>query len=280
METIDCYNCESKNHSFYAEENGFSLVKCESCGLLYIKSRPESSLISQAHKQGKHSTGDKVLDVAARFNRSKITQYMKVLDDLFSGDITGIKTWLDIGCGHGEFIIAVNKYSSDRINIKGTEPCERKQESARKRGLNVNFFDIDTHRDKYDIISLLNVYSHLTSPPAFLDSLKKLLSPGGELILQTGDTAYLAAEDHIRPFYLPDHLSFASEKIVVGLLKSKDFEIIGIKKYPFMQFTLKNTVKELAKVIIPRYSSRIQYLFKMKNYPPTDMFIRARLKRS
>ncbi|MGF1586581.1 MAG: class I SAM-dependent methyltransferase [Bacteroidales bacterium] len=277
MEIINCYNCKSENHSFYAEENGFSLVKCSSCGLLYIKNRPESRLISQASKQGIHTTGDKVLDVTARYNPNKISSYMKVLDDLFSRDLTGINTWLDIGCGYGEFIQAVNNYSSGKINIKGSEPSEPKQESARKRGLDVEFFDIDTHTGKYNIISLLNVYSHLPDPPAFLVSLKKLLLPGGELIIQTGDTAELAPENHIRPFYLPDHLSFASEKIVVEMLKRKGFEIIVIKKYPFMQFNLKNTVKELAKVIHPRYSSRIRYFFKIKNHPPTNMFIRARL---
>jgi SAM-dependent methyltransferase len=277
METINCYNCKSEDYSFYAEENGFSLVKCSSCGLLYIKNRPESGLISQANKQGIHTAGNKVLDVTARYNPGKITGYMKVLDDLFSRDLTGINTWLDIGCGYGEFIQAVSNYSSGRINIKGSEPSVHKQESARKRGLNVEFFDIDTHTGKYNIISLLNVYSHIPDPPSFLDSIKKLLLPGGELIIQTGDTADIVPEDNIRPFYLPDHLSFASEKIVVGLLKRKGFEIIVIKKYPFMQFNLKNTVKELAKIVHPRYSSRIKYFFKIKRYPPTNMFIRARL---
>ena len=277
METINCYNCKTKDHSFYAEENGFSLVKCSSCGLLYVKDRPENSLISQASKQGIHTTGKKVLDVTARYNPGKITGYMKVLDDLFSRELTGLNKWLDIGCGYGEFIQAVNNYSSGRINIKGSEPSVHKQESAKRRGLNVEFFDIDTHTEKYDIISLLNVYSHLPDPPSFLDSIKKLLYPGGELIIQTGDTADIVPENYIRPFYLPDHLSFASEKILVEMLRRKGFEIIVIKKYPFMQFNLKNTVRELAKVIHPRHSSRIRYFFKIKNHPATNMYIRARL---
>jgi len=278
MKISKCYHCGSEEHTFYAEENGFSLVKCNLCGLLFVENRPLDHEISQAHKQGKHS-GVKELDVTSRFNPSKIAQYLSILEELFEGNSGGKKTWLDVGCGHGEFIIAVQKYSSGRVKIRGTDPNVYKQESAQKRGLDVGFIDIDTHEGKYDVISLLNVYSHLPDPPAFLKSLKRLLNPDGELILQTGDTADLDAKDHYRPFYLPDHLSFASESIVIAILEHLDFEILSIKKYPFIRFDLLTIVKELVKVALPQYQSRILYFFRMKMYSQTDMFIRARLKR-
>ena len=105
--------------------------------------------------------------------------------------------------------------------------------------------------------------------------MKKLLNPGGELILQTGDTANLSAETHYRPFYLPDHLSFASESIVIGILERLNFEILSIKKYPFIRFNLSSIAKELVKAFLPQYKSRIVYYFKNSQ---TDMFIRARSK--
>lgn len=277
MKTLNCYNCGSEQHTFYAEENGFSLVKCDVCGLLFVENRPDDNEISQAHKQGKHK-GEKELDVTSKFDASKIPQYLMVLEELFNGDLGRKKTWLDVGCGHGEFIFAVQKYSSGKIAVKGTDPNIYKQESARKRGLNVSYIDIDTHEGKYDVISLLNVYSHLPCPPIFLDSLKRLLHAGGELILQTGNTADLAARSHYRPFYLPDHLSFASEGIVVGILERLDFEILGVKKYPFPRFDFITIVKEFAKAVLPRYKTNIQYLWNMKRYSQTDMYIRAKLK--
>jgi SAM-dependent methyltransferase len=273
-----CYNCGSEQHTFYAEENGFSLVKCDVCGLLFVESRPNDDEISQAHIQGMHGGVNK-FDITGKFNPAKISQYLTVLEDLFNSDDLGSKTtWLDIGCGHGEFMEAVHKYSSGRVTMKGTDPNVHKQESARKRGLNVGYFAIDSHEEQYDIISLLNVYSHLPDPPTFLKSLKKLLNPGGELILETGDTAGLSAKDHYRPFYLPDHLSFASESIVAGILEHLDFEILRIKKYPFLRFDLNAIARELVKAVLPQYKSRIWSYLKMKAYSQTDMFIRARLK--
>ena len=277
MKILNCYNCGAEENTFYAKENGFSLVKCKACGLLYVEERPGDNEISQAHKQGKHA-GHSEFDVTGMFNPGKISQYIKVLEEFFKGDLASKKKWLDIGCGHGEFMMALHKYSSGKITVIGTEPNVKKQESARKRGLDVSYFDIETHEEKYDVISMLNVYSHLPDPPLFLKSLKKLLNPGGELVLETGDTAGFSAKDHPRPYYLPDHLSFASESILIGILKRLDFSTIKIVKYPFMRFDLNSFSRELVKVILPHYKSRIRYYLKGKMYSQVDMFIRARIK--
>lgn len=277
MNLSKCYYCGSEQHTFYAEENGFLLVKCAGCGLLFVKNRPNPAEILEAHRQGKHG-GVNEIDVTGKFYPQKIPQYLKILEDLMGGDLGAKKTWLDIGCGHGEFMVAVQKYSSGKIVVTGTEPNIYKQESARERGLNVGYFEIESHPEQYDVISLLNIYSHLPDPPEFIQSVKKLLRPRGEIILQTGDTAEFKAEDHYRPFYLPDHLSFASESIVVGILERVGFEILNIQKYPFVPFSLSQMAKELLKVVLPHHQSRLRYYLKGKAYSQTDMFIRARLK--
>lgn len=276
MKISQCYYCGSDQHAFYAAENGFSLVKCHGCGLLFVENRPDDNAITQAHKQGKHG-GTKEFNVTGMFNPTKIPHYLRVLEDLHQGDWGQNATWLDVGCGHGEFMVAVQKYSSGKIRVTGTEPNIHKQASARKRGLNVDYFDLESHTNTYDVISLLNVYSHLPDPPLFLQTVKKLLNPGGELILETGDTAGLPARDHYRPFDLPDHLSFASESIIVGILQHLGFEIICLKKYPFVRLDLQGIAKELVKAVLPRYKSRLRYYLNWQKYAETDLFVRARL---
>ena len=276
MKISKCYNCGSGENTFYAEENSFILVKCVFCGLLFVENRPDDDEITQANIQGKHG-GYKKFDMTGSFDPKKVYQYNDVLKDLYKGDFGCKKKWLDIGCGHGEFIVAVQELFPGNFIVTGTEPNIEKQKLARKRGLNVNYFDMNTHQEKYDVISMLNVYSHLPDPPTFLESLKKNLNPGGELIIQTGDTSGLDAKDHYRPFYLPDHLSFASESIIVGILERLDFEILSIIKYPLLRFDLTSIVKELVKAILPRYKSRIRRGLNMKKYSQTDMFIRSRI---
>ena len=80
-----------------------------------------------------------------------------------------------------------------------------------------------------------------------------------------------------RPRLLPDHLSFASEKIVVGILVERGLEVVQIKKYSFAsQFRL-SLMKELVKVFWPGKSSKFRYVIRPSKYR-LDMYIRARLR--
>jgi SAM-dependent methyltransferase len=276
--TTNCYNCGSNSSSPYATENGFALVRCGNCNLLYVSNRPADNEISEAHRQGKHG-GDKTFDITGHFEPAKIPHYLEVLRDLFDDDLVGEKTWLDIGCGHGEFLTAVQRYGRGKIVVSGTEPNERKQQSARAHGLEVTYFDLVSHARKYDVVSLLNVYSHLPDPPAFLAMLRGLLNHHGELLIETGNSAGFDARSHYRPFYLPDHLSFASQDIVVGILQRLGFEIVSIRTYPLLSLRPLRILKEIAKALIPGRQSQLRYYLAWKKYANVDMFIRARLVR-
>jgi SAM-dependent methyltransferase len=276
MRITTCYNCGSLRNTFYAEENGFSLVQCAECGLLFVANPPEPVEIADAAREGMYP-GQKRLDVTGRFNGAAIPRYIAMLQDVFGGDLVTKRTWLDVGCGHGEFVKAIHDASLGAIDVRGMDPNTRKVESARKRGLNVSHFEISSHDDKYDVVSMLDVYSHLPDPPAFIESLKKLLNPAGEMLLQTGDAANFSAQDQFRPFGLPDHLSFASEEIVVRILRRLDFDIVSIRKYSYLYRDPKSIVKELVKLFLPNYTSRLRFYFNWEKYSRTNMFIRARL---
>ena len=160
---------------------------------------------------------------------------------------------------------------------RGTEPNIRKQESARAPGLDVGFFDLDSHPERYDALSLLNVYSHLPDPPNFLSSLARILNPRGWLLLQTGDSAHLSPREHYRPFGLPDHLSFASEAIIRGLLDRCGFRVTGIIKYPRDTLGSAKVWKEVVKLAIPGYRSKIPDAIPYRGPKYlTDMYVLAR----
>jgi SAM-dependent methyltransferase len=274
-----CYNCGSNRRTLYAVENGFSLVKCVECGLLYTSERPDDETISNAHQRGKYP-GIRDLDLGGRFDADKIPVYTTVLDDVFKGKGIAVQNWLDLGCGHGEFLVALDEYFQGGIDLVGIEPNIHKRASALKRGLVVGE-NIEAIGEQFDAISLLNVYSHLPDPPKYIDLVGKRLRPGGVLLIQTGDTADYTAKDHYRPFYLPDHLSFASEKIITDILCRLDFEIVNVSKYPFFRRSIKQIGKELVKAMLPRYRhrSRIKYLFRWRRYAHTDMYVLAKRMR-
>jgi SAM-dependent methyltransferase len=271
-----CYNCGSEQNTFYLQENSFTLVKCTGCGLLFVSDRPAEGTIREAVAAGLHH-GNEDLDVTVRFNRDAIARYRTVLRDIYGADVQNFRSWLDVGCGYGEFLLSLQHATGGQIALKGHEPNRRKQAAARRRGLDVSDFDLATHPGHYDSVSLLNVYSHLAEPVKFLTLVRQLLNPGGELLLETGDSADFSPDEIMRPLGLPDHLSFASERILSNILTRLGFQILCVRKYPYLYRDAKTIAKEAIKLVLPGFHSSIRYYRNWKRYSQTNMYIRARL---
>ena len=172
--------------------------------------------------------------------------------------------------------MALQDMSKNNVVAKGLESNRIKITAACKRGLDVGYFDLESHKEQYDSISLLNVYSHLTNPPELLRLIRQRLTPGGELLLETGDSANLPAH----PFLLPDHLSFTSEQILSDMLSKAGFDIISVSKYPSLKLRFMKTrvLIETVKLLLPFKRSQLAGLydeFKVSKRQ-TDLWIRAR----
>lgn len=272
---VSCYNCHSDRSRLYDTENGFNLVKCLDCGLLYVNPRPLDREIDQASQTGEHR-GDTLLDTTGSFSEPSVEKYLSVLRTFYPvpPDKPGL-SWLDIGAGHGEFLHAIQQFLGRGLSATGLEPNANKRASAARRGLEIDYFDLDEHERSYDFVSLLNVFSHLPDPVDALTRWKRLVKVGGELLLETGDSARLERHDHHRPYYLPDHLSFASEEIVVGILERVGFRVLDIRKYrspAYPVFTPLNLFRQLVKLVRPDRQASFRFFPKHTN---TDMWIRA-----
>lgn len=274
---IICYNCGSNLSELYDEENGFSLVKCQKCGLLYVNPRPSDKDISESLLYGMHE-GKKTISTTGRYSRLRTRRYNKILRDLYPDGRLKKKgaSWLDIGCGFGEFMEALMQYSDKTLTIKGSEPNIYKINSAKKRHLDVDFLDLDKIEEKFDFVSLLNVYSHLPDPVMFLTKLSRLLKDDGELLIETGHSAHLPKPLHHKPYFLPDHLSFANKEIVENILIRSGFKIIKTRIYRHPQFPAYNDIpevgKEILKIILNK-NGKISNFFPKE--PNRDMYIRC-----
>jgi SAM-dependent methyltransferase len=244
---------------------------------IYLNPRPSDSDISAFHQTGLHR-GESLNKVSGRYKTKKIKRYLEILKDFYAPHELKNKSFLDIGCGFGEFLEAVVMYTNSDINVKGSEPNIFKRESCRKRGLNVDFIDLDKTEERFDIISLLNVYSHLTDPVEFLKKLKGLLKPNGELLLETGHTSHLPVKYHHKPYHAPDHLSFANQEIVESILNRIGFRIIKTNFYRIENMPkitdVKGNMEQIIKIFLGRDASWSNILGK---YPIRDMFIRAKI---
>jgi SAM-dependent methyltransferase len=252
-EVINCLYCNDSNYLPWAKENGYTAVKCSNCGLIYVNPRPALSLISEAVQTGVHSDVDHGRTAIGKRMESKVNHYKKVLASMFDDVWSNPKSisWLDVGAGYGEVIEAVSTIAPMGSKIVGLEPMKPKAANARARGLTIKECYLNDVDEKFNILSLINVYSHIPDFRSFLKDVKKVLTVNGEIFIETGNTADLKSRNEIPgELDLPDHLVFAGEKHLVGYLTEAGFSVISIKRNRVDG--LMRVVKNIAKKLLGR----------------------------
>jgi 2-polyprenyl-3-methyl-5-hydroxy-6-metoxy-1,4-benzoquinol methylase len=98
--------------------------------------------------------------------------------------LIGFDNILEIGSGTGSFIQMGIDHG---FNIKGIEFNEAAIRAAQARNLPIVCQDLaslsDLYQQKFDAVCSFQVLEHLAKPRDFLESVNKLLKPGGKLIL-------------------------------------------------------------------------------------------------
>jgi SAM-dependent methyltransferase len=182
-----------------------------------------------------------------------------VLSDLYGNTLAARRvSWLDIGCGYGEFLEALKATVGPGSTLKGSEPNKHKTSYARSRGLDVEYRELDQLREQFSHVSLLNVFSHLPEPIPFLSMARDLLEPGGELLLQTGNGGDVTRREFPGELWFPDHLTFAGRKTLELVVEKLQMQLLGIHAYRSPPLTPMNVAKDLVKRVI------------RKDYNPVD----------
>ena len=106
---------------------------------------------------------------------------------------------LDIGCGAGSHALYLQETA--KLNVTAIDISAKSIEVAKARGVkNVRLQDVMAITDKqYDTLLLLmngtGICGTLQNVSAFLQQLKKILSPSGQILIDSSDLIYLFESD-------------------------------------------------------------------------------------
>jgi SAM-dependent methyltransferase len=272
---IVCPYCGGSDDTFWAEELGFKVVRCKGCSLLYVNPRLPLGEIERAVRSGMHGDEGHGLQVTARRVRSKVRRYEQVLGRFFE-DVwaagQGV-SWLDVGAGYGEVLEAVQHLAPSGSRVEGLEPMHPKAEAARGRGLIVTEDYLRASHPRVQIISFIDVFSHLPDFRSFLSDVRAVLRPRGELFMETGNLADVASRDEFSgELGLPDHLVFAGESHLRGFLDAAGFEIVRLERDRV------DGVLNFAKCIAKKALGRSEILRVPYTSNYRQLLVRARLK--
>jgi SAM-dependent methyltransferase len=139
--------------------------------------------------------------------------------------------FLEIGCSTGEMLAA----ASSSFTAMGVEADERTSRAARLQGLDVfngTLCDARFPGDHFDAAAMYHVIEHVPSPRLELRELRRIIKPGGWLVLETPNIAniwYRLLGARWRQF-IPDHIFFFTPRTLARLCESSGFEVRELRR--------------------------------------------------
>ena len=173
----------------------------------------------------------------------------------------------------GEVLEAVSALAPAGSRLEGLEPMKPKADQARARGLTIVEDYLRPEHPKVDFISVVDVFSHIPSFSSFLADVRRVLTPGGGIFVETGNLADLdRREEFPGELGLPDHLVFAGEKQLQGFLTQAGFEVLRVERQRI------DGVVNLAKNVVKKLLGRPAALGVPYTSKYRSLLVRARLR--
>jgi len=114
--SANCNICTGNNTKPVAVQNGFNIVRCRTCGLVYVNPRPSSKSLIELYNTY-HSRDSKNPESWSCLMKENFMHATEILDNSFPDK----GRLLDIGCAYGYFLDIMQKKGWD---VAGIQPSE------------------------------------------------------------------------------------------------------------------------------------------------------------
>lgn len=212
----------------------YDLYWCEACRYGQLAPRPEANAVESSYRDADYYThgdlaGSGRGSADAGEQAGKLQRILERIRDHvawradFGRDLTkervpeligtGPLACCDLGCGKGGFVGLLAELGHDAL---GVEPDPIARKSGTDRGLKVlagtaESLPVEICPETFDVVFMTHVLEHCLDPLAALENARRILKPGGRLIVETpnSNAAGLKAAGVAWPWLdVPRHLNF------------------------------------------------------------------------
>ena len=256
-----CALCGQQHTRLLVVRKGFNVVRCMTCGLVYVSPRPKRqreihSLYtnrSYSARQVSHAVSASRMR-EARWRLARVEAHAAARGRL-----------LDVGCSAGSFLLAARERG---WHVRGIDVSpDAVEHAATAHGLDVRVATLDDAafpEAAFDVVTLFECIEHLLQPSRALRAAHRLLRDGGLLVITTPNVdgfvprityqllgRTIGAWEHPTP---PHHLYQFSRRTLGALLRKSGFSVVSSRTRPM---GLRFTVKQMQSAIIDALGRRM-----------------------
>ena len=222
-ERVRCVLCGGDREIPVARQDGYRVVRCQDCGLVYVNPRPSPDRL-RAHYVSYLPEDEEGREAWARMMRRIFADAAERIDARFPrrGRL------LDVGCAYGFFLEVMQARG---WQVVGVDLNPGAVQWARRRGLDVRAGTLEEQgfpKGTFDVVTLFYVLEHVPNPLAVMQEVFRVLRPGGWVFLRVPDsTPAVRLLDFFgipnRLYHLPSHLYDFSPGTLRRLLEKAGF---------------------------------------------------------
>lgn len=229
---MSCCICSADAARPFLEKNGYSIVRCEQCGFLYVHPRPSHEELRAFYQnpgyfQGEGAYGyDSYVAQRSEIERVANERLMTIESFISPGRL------LDVGCASGYFLSVARQRG---WRVEGVEIAQAMARAAEELLHQPIYSTLDAAPfppQSFDVITLWEYIEHIPDPRADLLRVHELLKPGGLLALSTpnaGQRAVVKAPARWREFKPPEHLGFFTRQTLERLVRACGFQPVLLR---------------------------------------------------
>jgi SAM-dependent methyltransferase len=221
------------DYEYQTSSDTFSAFRCRACGNIYINPRPDECEFATIYPDSYHSldyrgkSNSLVSRVRAKLETRRLLRYC--------AEAPAQARILDIGCGDGFHLNLLRQFGPASWTLEGLDVDPRAARFAQESGLNIHLGEIEKIRlpaDSYDAVYSIQTIEHVSSPYAILSEVRRILKPGGTMVVVTDNTdsidARLFRRSYWGGYHFPRHWNLFNRAALSRLAERAGLEVVRV----------------------------------------------------
>lgn len=243
LEYVNCDICGQKAYEVfikiddyrYGAKDGFCVVKCQNCGLLFTNPRLSEQAVNIASEESfgpwdkNKSRAAKKLSLFIRRHPALRRIWHQITGEYLSEILERSKgRVLDLGCGFGDILEDLTRKGCDACGVE-TNPMA--VEACLKKRLKVSCGTLEEahfENESFDTVILCHVIEHLPHPKAALKEIYRILKPEGLALVYCPNAGSYFADffgKYWQGWAIPLHFYHFTDRTIKDLVEGAGFKI-------------------------------------------------------